>query len=387
MKKLFILSFLLFQVLFSFAQNNENIIISGKIIDSSTKDGISFASVWIDGTNIGVSTDADGSFTVDIAKEYKSSILNFTSIGYSHFEILISEKMKRKNLEISLDPKLIIFSEVNVSGKSLVLERILRTASDRIKDNYLQKAFSFDSYYKSEEFEGDSLLRKKENLVKIYYADAYKRNSLLETYKAISYRFVQARRNRENISLSDASSFLDDILSFDVVRNTRNILDKHNLDKYDLCNAGEMYFEEDSIIAISYKAKNNDLSIVGQLGVKKYSGKIYINKFNYAIIKNELDIELNKIPMLGKSIISDSYEDNNARLKIVSSYSKIDNHYCLRGISYDLKDDKREIKTQLLPVKIYRTNPEIITGRDYYEDEEYNKNFWDKFSLVFEGED
>jgi hypothetical protein len=269
----------------------------------------------------------------------------------------------------------------------LVLQRILKTASDRIKNNYIQNPFSSEVYYKSDSFVDDSLLTSKEHLVNIYDAEAYKRTSVEETYKAINFRIEQSRTHGVGKSLADASSLMDDILSFDLVRNTRNILDKHNLLSYDLAELGEMSFEGDSIVAISYAAKSDALDVIGQTGVKKYTGVIYINKLNYAVVKNELNVELNNLSTLGKSLITEASKNENIIMKIVSSYAKLDNHYYLRAISYEIANGNKDLKTQLITVKINSSNPELIDSRDYYISKEYNKNFWDKFSLVFEGEE
>lgn len=387
MKKLLILSFIFFQVLFSFAQNNEDIIISGKVIDASNKKGISFASVWIEGSFIGVSTNVDGSFVVNIPNKYKDANLSFTSVGFSSYKLSIHNTMNAENLEISLDPKLITFNEVNVSGKSLVLQRILRTVSEKIKENYIQNPFSYESYYKSEIFDNDSLQKTNEAIVSIYDKDAYNRSSVLNTFKSINYKFTEARRSSESLSIGDASTILDDVLSFDIVRNSRNVLDVRNVSKYDLKKEGEMVFEGDSIVVISYSANSTDLPITGQVGVKSYSGKIYVNKSNYAVIKNELTINASSLNELGKSIISESRVAKDFEVNILTSYSKIKDYYYLRGVSYDVKQGSKLIKTQLIPLKIKLTNPDVVVGRDYYEDKKFNEDFWSRFSVLFEGEE
>lgn len=389
MKKLFIYTLLLLISTVSFAQDSEGVIsLKGNVIDSSTSGGIPFASVWIEGTYIGIATDADGSFVVNIPSEYNESTLVFSAVGYSRFESAVKDCASLDPLVVTLQPKLFIINEVNVLGKSLVLQRILRNAVDNISTNYIQSAFSYDSYYKSEFFEGDSLVKSREAVVNIYDENAYHRSSLANTFKSVNYKFTEARRTYENKTLADGSTLLDDLLTFDIVRNTRNILDKHNLALYELTSDGDVFFEGDSLSVIAYKALSNQLSVIGQVGIKSYSGKIYINKSNYAVVKNELNIEISQVPTIGKSIINASGIDNNVMMKIVSSYGKIANHYYLRGVSCDVMLNNNESrKYQLLPLKIKISNPDVFYGRDYYEDEDYKKDYWERFSIIFEGEE
>ena len=389
MKKLFICTLLLLVGFVSFAQKNDKAIsIKGNVIDSSTQEGVPFASVWIEGTYIGVATDADGHFIINIPTKYKASNIAFSAVGYASFEARVDETAKIDPLTVSLQPKLFLINEVNVEGKSLVLQRILRNAVDGISKNYLQKTFSFDCYYKSEDFEGDSLVKSREAVVNIYDQDAYHRSSIAKTFKSINYKFTESRKSFENKTLADGATLLDDMLTFDIVRNTRNILDKHNLALYDLTREADIFFEGDSLVVIGYKSLKNDLPVVGQTGVKSYSGKIYINKTNYAVVKNELTIETTNIPTLGKSVIKKAGKDDNLTINITTTYGRIAYHYYLRGISYEMiMNGSKERRAQLLPLKIKVSNPDVFSGRDYFEQEENKEDYWERFSIVFEGEE
>ena len=69
--------------LFSFAQQNTGTII-GKIIDASNGDELAFASVTVKGKTIGVITDVDGSYKLEIPPG--TYTLLFSYIGYEEAE-------------------------------------------------------------------------------------------------------------------------------------------------------------------------------------------------------------------------------------------------------------------------------------------------------------
>lgn len=72
--------------------------VSGKVTDSSDGKPVPFASVHLEGTMIGVSTDAEGHYTITIPED---GILIFSSIGYKTKEAAVEG---RKTLDVKLDP-------------------------------------------------------------------------------------------------------------------------------------------------------------------------------------------------------------------------------------------------------------------------------------------
>lgn len=65
----------------------QNISVSGNVTDSSNGEPIPFASVHLEGTTIGVSTDSEGHYSISVPHD---GILIFSSIGYKPKEIAVS---------------------------------------------------------------------------------------------------------------------------------------------------------------------------------------------------------------------------------------------------------------------------------------------------------
>lgn len=71
----------------SFAVSAQDIKVTGKVTDSSNGESVPFASIRLKGTMTGVSTDADGLYTISVPSD---GILVFSSIGYLTVEVPVS---------------------------------------------------------------------------------------------------------------------------------------------------------------------------------------------------------------------------------------------------------------------------------------------------------
>ena len=81
----------------AFAQDI-TITVTGKVTDAEDGQPVPFASVHLEGTMIGVSTDSEGNYIITIPED---GILVFSSIGYKSKEIAVEG---RKNLNVTLEP-------------------------------------------------------------------------------------------------------------------------------------------------------------------------------------------------------------------------------------------------------------------------------------------
>lgn len=84
--------------LMSSAALAQNITVSGNVTDSSNGEPIPFASVHLEGTTIGVSTDSEGHYSLSVPHD---GMLVFSSIGYQSEEVPVSSSGIHN---VSLDP-------------------------------------------------------------------------------------------------------------------------------------------------------------------------------------------------------------------------------------------------------------------------------------------
>ena len=72
----------------AFAQA-QNITVSGNVTDAANGEPVPFASVHLQGTMTGVSTDAQGHYSLSVPSD---GILVFSSIGYKTIEIAVASR-------------------------------------------------------------------------------------------------------------------------------------------------------------------------------------------------------------------------------------------------------------------------------------------------------
>ena len=89
---------ILIAVLMSSAAFAQNISVSGNVTDSSNGEPIPFASVHLDGTTIGVSTDSEGHYSLSVPHD---GMLVFSSIGYQTKQVMVSSSGIHN---VALDP-------------------------------------------------------------------------------------------------------------------------------------------------------------------------------------------------------------------------------------------------------------------------------------------
>nr|MCU0393855.1 TonB-dependent receptor plug domain-containing protein [Thermoflexibacter sp.] len=107
-----LLSVLFFPFLPAFAQFQ----IKGKIYDSQTKQSIERANVVVLQSSIGVASDKEGSFELQI-NDFQKVILNISCIGYESKQVTITASETATNLEIAMTPFIISLNkEVIVSA-------------------------------------------------------------------------------------------------------------------------------------------------------------------------------------------------------------------------------------------------------------------------------
>ena len=108
MKKLIIIIISILLSIYSFSQT---VNLKGKIINGD-ESPVSFASIYISKTPIGIIADEKGKFSFDIDSIHLHDTLIVSAIGYSPFKCEINNLLKKNNLVITLSDSLFLLDEV-----------------------------------------------------------------------------------------------------------------------------------------------------------------------------------------------------------------------------------------------------------------------------------
>jgi hypothetical protein len=241
----------------SFFQIGHTQIVKGTILDNSNNSRINFASIYINGTSVGINSDQNGYFELDITK-YSSLPLTISALGYS--TATLTDFSREKLLEIYLTPRPFELNEVVVSAKSTSKER---KANLRLfRDQFLGAGYN------------------GQNCVILNEVDiTFKNGVTRDTLKAFASKPVMIVNNALGYKIT---YYLE---KFEYYRRSKSFLYK-----------GSAYFSEDMSAALTRKNffdKRRKNAYVGSRS--HFFSSLWTNslKSNGFIVKNSIDEILN----------------------------------------------------------------------------------------------
>ena len=95
----------------------ENIIVSGLIVDSLTHEPVVYVNVGISEENIGTISNELGEFNFSIPEKDKNEYLTFSRIGYFTKRLRINEFLNHADVRIVLSPKITELQEVTINAR------------------------------------------------------------------------------------------------------------------------------------------------------------------------------------------------------------------------------------------------------------------------------
>ena len=374
-------------ILLSLNLSSQNI--SGKVVQTDNEKSIPFASVAIEGTTLGMVTNFEGLFNLDISADYINSKLIVSCIGFEEQKFDIIDIYGNNNLTIRLESTNVEIDEVVVEQKSLLPYTILKKAIHFIKDNYLDQAYNYELYYSNKDIRRDNKVLKREAVILMSDNKGYYKSSVHKTFKDINYRFLQSKRNFDVISIEDGNTNIVNLLEFDIARHSNNILNKDRLYDYEVVIKDDIIYKGESVWVLSYSCNNPNLLSSGDFHANFYSGEIFINKEDYAVLYNKSTVKSNRQSKLSRNLHVKSSDNNlqNAFYNYEVFYKKLEEGYVLDRIDYKIdysyseKESEQVISTEysLSVIQVIPEKPQILYSRSYYEDLDFDKAFWAEF--------
>lgn len=131
------------------AAHGQQTIVSGKISDAETGEGIPFANVVFKGTSSGITTDFEGKYTLSTTSPVDS--VAFSYIGYRE-KVKPVQQRKKQVINVSLIPETVNLEEVVVlAGENPAFEILRRLHKNReTNDPRTLDSYNYESYTKLE---------------------------------------------------------------------------------------------------------------------------------------------------------------------------------------------------------------------------------------------
>ena len=356
--------------------------ISARVIDKESKEALAFATVGIKGKPIGTITNLQGEFDFHFPSEYSNETLAISILGYVSFESLVSELINRENLVIELERTTFMLKEVVVID-SLNGGEILHVALTRMEQNYPDKPFLLDGFYRDIKKVEGAYISLLEAATKIYdedYSLLRNKNKLRERVALLEIRRSIGYSNKFT-AYFDQTNLLEDLLIHNDIRYRQ--------------------FPEEDIFFETLKRKNDEIvdgREVYVIGIDTvYHLKIIIDKKTFGMLHLEFEAELSDTMRKMRGLYS-----KLAYVKRVLDYKFYDGRLFPNYMTmvsrinwYDIRTDELRFETELdqsLLINDINADPDGRIGttekmRKYglqYQDLPYNKEFWDNYNVIKE---
>lgn len=374
--------FLIFRVVV-FSQTPQ-IILKGRVTDKSTSEGIAFVSIGIEGTTVGTATNPDGYFQLKVPDEFKSSNLYFSAIGYVSVSSPITGFAAGKDIEILLDPQSYKIEAVDVAAESLVLQRILRTASERIPENYQKGTLDMKIYYQEQQSAGTATSSAQQAIVSLYDKKGYASRGWKNAFSDRNFEFTEYQTDKQSAGFRDASNNFDELLEMDLMRLANTVMNLDLLSDYRIKLEGKTIFNGDSVWTISYSPKKLDLAHTGSYYPKSFSGKIYISCRDYVVLRDEIHLIDFKENQQGRSLAVKSNANTDVQMNMITEYKKVNGKYILSFVNMEKQFRRPDgspvyISGKAVVLDVKTKNGKPVSQRQYLAGKTTDESFWKTF--------
>ncbi|WP_282143806.1 erythromycin esterase family protein [Cellulophaga baltica] len=262
-----------------------NVILKGQVLDKESNEPIPFATIILKKEEIYRVADENGFYELPVKKTMlQNPSVVISSMGYDSNTITLKE-LKDKSY---LKPKFEELSEVVITGY-LLPKTVLKKAVLNKKLNHPTAPFNFHRYGNVLVNKNDTTKLDLELITKDYDA------GYLSPF-VISQRVEQIKWNKNSTPKKYKLSSQFFSYRQNAIRYA-NILDKRKYKKFELRFVKSNDSNDDGVYIIAFETTRNKWNYTNRGYPTKYSGRVYIDKENFAIVKviENWETRLNKV--------------------------------------------------------------------------------------------
>ena len=245
----------------------------GTILDSKSKNELTFASITVSGSNISTISNSEGDFLIKIPIDRQDASLIISFLGYKDKVISIKDLKQEKNL-LYLEPIIILLKEVvvNVIDATKLFSNVLNNRSKNYGDSSIKMVgFYRESIKKRRTYV--SVLESIVDIEKIPFSSGVQDQvDILKGRKNVDY----TKLDTINFKLEGG---LFTALFIDLIKDPSNIFSENVFDLYNFRFEDITQINDKQVLIISFKQKSS-LKDPDPL----YSGKLFIDAKSLAII-------------------------------------------------------------------------------------------------------
>ncbi|TVQ92860.1 MAG: hypothetical protein EA393_03060 [Bacteroidetes bacterium] len=364
--------------------------VQGRILDGETGNSLPFASIFLKGRSVGVTSNQDGNFKIRINDFNDSDSLQISYVGYKSRVIPISLLIEGFH-EIYLDVDVVSLQEVVVTWYNPY--EILNRALNARNDLYPSQASHHTSFYREGAFKDDMILNYSEAVFRIFKTSY---NS-----QADDQVMLLKSRNITNLDLEDTlmlklKAGVRSALELDVMKTLPEFLQPEFFSSYKYTGAYIVAFESGSAFAIEFQEAE-------YVREPLYRGTIYIDRETFAVLRAEFEIHPSYLRKHERRFIPRRSPDHITRIqnmKYVVQYRKWEGKYYLKhargdidirirprnrlfGKNYNVFFEMAVVNIDTLETGRFRRR-ETLNTRSVFMDQKfyYDADFWKDFNII-----
>lgn len=163
-----VMLFALLILMLSPATAQENLVISGKVLDAQTSRPIAFASIGILGKPLGTVTNTDGRYEFIVPRTMMKDTLFVSNLGYFNFKVALRDIKNTRNFYILLKTRVYNIKEVVITPEGSDARRIVQQAVDSLKRNLSSVPYISEGFYREYIRENGRWSRAIETALSVY---------------------------------------------------------------------------------------------------------------------------------------------------------------------------------------------------------------------------
>ncbi|MGI9533038.1 carboxypeptidase-like regulatory domain-containing protein [Lutimonas sp.] len=380
--------------------SGNSIVLKGQIIDKETNEAISFATLILKKEEIYRVADENGFFEISVKENMmQTASVSISSMGFESRTVLLKELNKKEYLM----PRFEQLSEVLVTGYKSPAA-VLKTAISKKAENHPVEPFNFYRYGKVLINRNDTTELDLELITKDHdegYLTLHRTTQRVEQIKWNTNNKPEKYQYYSQIQSARESAI-----------RYSNIFHKRKYKIFTLNFVKSVKPEDKNFYIISFQIDRDDWKYTNRPYPTKYSGKVYIDKDSFAILKVIENWETT-LSMLDIELYLAKYDNEEERLKNAFETTKKEENICYysnhmgNGIYYPTKHFNRQyaeiiyknfkMENAVYERESYFFNFELneveeIPYEHYERDKkqtlfnrvDYDEAFWDSFNKLGE---
>lgn len=245
----------------------------GLVIDAQTKSPVVFASVYLEGTNIGTITNSEGKFLIKAPVPFGDTKIGISCLSYKS-KIVSTSNWGKGVKSITLTSDIIPVKEVVI--REMDPRALVESALMNIPGNYPDSAAMLTGFYRESIRKNNTYLSVGEAVLDIYKG-SYKKQMDVDREKILKGRKSQFAKRKDTLMVKFMGG--PTLVSYlDLAKNPGDIMGRTMLDYYDFTLNGFLQIDGRETYVIGFDQKDS-------VSISLYKGVVYLDVENLAIVE------------------------------------------------------------------------------------------------------